>query len=95
MRLFELYLRREGFSLAYTQGFNPRPKFVCSEATSVGIEVEGEFLGIAFREDFDEKLLLGREIYRGLKIVKVKGKGFSKPLIPERGVTYLLELKKI
>jgi radical SAM superfamily enzyme YgiQ (UPF0313 family) len=94
LRLFELYLRREGFSLAYTQGFNPRPKFVCSEATSVGIEVEGEFLGIAFREDFDEKLLLGREIYRGLKIVKVKGKGFSKPLIPERGVTYLLELKK-
>lgn len=90
LRLFEMVLRREGFFLSYTQGFNPRPKFICGAATPVGIEVEREFLGLALREDISEERLLGLKIYEGLKIVRVNKKGSQKPSIPDRRGIYCL-----
>lgn len=66
LRLIELVLRRLGFKLAYTQGFNPRPKFITAQASPVGMEVEGEYLAIALREKVSEESLCGVKIYEGL-----------------------------
>ncbi|MGC8966597.1 MAG: TIGR03936 family radical SAM-associated protein [Caldimicrobium sp.] len=94
LRLFEMVLRREGFKLSYTKGFNPRPKFICGEAVAVGIEVEKEFLGIAFREALPEDSLRGLKIYLGLEIVEAIRRGENKPSLPEREEFYLLFPKK-
>lgn len=90
LRLFELVLRREGFSLAYTQGFNPRPKIISGDAVPVGIEVEGEFLGLSLRDNIPEERLVGFTIYDGLEIVKVIKRGREKPSIPDRKENYYL-----
>jgi radical SAM family uncharacterized protein len=94
LRLFELVLRRNKFPFAYTQGFNPRPKFICSEATAVGIEVENDFIGMAFKEEIEESKLSGLEIYQGLRITKVERIASTKPVVPDRAVVYLLKPEK-
>ncbi|MBO8143500.1 MAG: DUF2344 domain-containing protein [Thermodesulfobacterium sp.] len=90
LRLIELVLRRKEILLSYTQGFNPRPKFVCDEALSVGIEVEGEFLGIALKEKVPEEKIRGLKIYEGLIFKDVKFCEKGKPSPPERRAVYLL-----
>lgn len=90
LRLIELVLRRRNIPLSYTQGFNPRPKFVCGSALSVGIEAKGEFLGIGLRKKIPEEILKGIEIYEGLIFKEVKLRGKEKPSPPERKPYYLL-----
>uniref|UniRef100_A0A7V4JRH8 DUF2344 domain-containing protein n=1 Tax=Thermodesulfobacterium geofontis TaxID=1295609 RepID=A0A7V4JRH8_9BACT len=96
LRLIELVLRRKKIPLSYTQGFNPRPKFVCDLALPVGVEAKSEFLGIGLREKVFEKCLKGLEIYEGLVFKEVKFKGKEKPAPPIRKACYLLyPLKEI
>ncbi len=90
LRLMEMVLRREGFSLSYTQGFNPRPKFICAQAVPVGIEVEEEFLGVALREEVPTEALCRLNIYEGLEIRRVIKRGMEKPSIPARREIYYL-----
>ncbi|MCD6489843.1 MAG: DUF2344 domain-containing protein [Thermodesulfobacterium sp.] len=90
LRLIELVLRKRGIPLSYTQGFNPRPKFVCSEALPVGIEVEGEFLGIALKEKMPKGKIRGLKIYEGLGFKDVKFCGKDKLSPQERRAVYLL-----
>ncbi|PMP65546.1 MAG: B12-binding domain-containing radical SAM protein [Thermodesulfobacterium geofontis] len=90
LRLIELVLRRNKIPLSYTQGFNPRPKFVCGSALPVGVEAEGEFLGIGLKEKVPEEFLKGIKIYEGLIFKEVKFKGKNKPSIPEREEVYLI-----
>ncbi len=94
LRLFELVLRRNKFPLVYTQGFNPRPRVICSEATAVGIEVENDFIGMAFKEEIEETRLSGFEIYKGLRITKVERLTSTKPVVPDRAVIYFLKPEK-
>ncbi|MCP3980443.1 MAG: TIGR03960 family B12-binding radical SAM protein [bacterium] len=47
MRLLMRALRRAGYSLVYSQGFNPKPKISFSPALAVGVASEGEYV------DFD------------------------------------------
>jgi len=90
LRLIELVLRRKKIPLSYTQGFNPRPKFVCGPALPVGIEAKNEFLGIGLREKISEESLKGIEIYEGLIFKEVKFRGKEKPSPPIRKTCYLL-----
>ncbi|MCS7149726.1 MAG: TIGR03936 family radical SAM-associated protein [Caldimicrobium sp.] len=89
-RLFEMILRRRGFSLSYSQGYNPRPRFLMGPATSVGIEVFDEFLFVAFTERIKEEELRDLSLYRGLVIRDVKFVGEKKPSLPQRMPYYLL-----
>ncbi len=90
LRLIELVLRKKKIPLSYTQGFNPRPKFICGEALPVGVEAKDEFLGVGLKEKIPEDTLKGLKIYEGLIFKEVKFRNKNKPSIPERKALYLL-----
>jgi radical SAM-linked protein len=48
MRTFELALRRAQLGVAYTQGFNPRPKLAFAMALPLGVESLDELVDIDF-----------------------------------------------
>lgn len=53
-------LRRAGVSLAYSQGFNPKPKVAFSPALSLGISSEAEYLDFETIERLEPAAALGR-----------------------------------
>ncbi|RKX60517.1 MAG: TIGR03960 family B12-binding radical SAM protein [Thermodesulfobacteriota bacterium] len=78
IRLILLILEKLEFPLVYTSGFHPHPKIVLGPALPVGIESEGESIGIAMYKKGLAKRLLELEIYRGIKIIDVIEK-YEKP----------------
>ena len=51
MRTFERAFRRADLPVAFTQGFNPRPKISFTPALSVGITSSSEYMDVEFYED--------------------------------------------
>lgn len=64
MRLWHRALLRSGLPVAWTQGFNPRPKVSLGPAKAVGIEGFSEYLDIDFKT-----FLKGEAIINGLNSV--------------------------
>lgn len=60
MRVFERAIRRGGIAMAYTEGFNPRPKISFGFALAVGTEGEEEYVDIEIRCTLDTDEVLGR-----------------------------------
>jgi radical SAM-linked protein len=50
MRTFERSLRRAKLPIAFTKGFNPRPKLTFSQALPVGVTSSSEFVDVEFNE---------------------------------------------
>lgn len=46
MRLFQRAFRMANIPIAYTEGFNPHPKFSIATALSLGISSEGEYMDV-------------------------------------------------
>ncbi|MDZ7374736.1 MAG: TIGR03960 family B12-binding radical SAM protein [candidate division KSB1 bacterium] len=46
IRAFERAFRRAGLPLAYSQGFNPRPKISCGPALPLGVTSDAEYLDV-------------------------------------------------
>lgn len=51
LRLFERSIKRAGLPVAYTQGFNPRPRIVFGLPMSIGLTSECEYADIEFSAD--------------------------------------------
>lgn len=74
MRAWERVLRRAGWRLAYSQGFNPHPKLSFAAALPVGVAARAELLDVQMEEPrplgsaLDE---LSREMPPGLEVVGV------------------------
>lgn len=71
IRVFERALRRAGISVAYSEGFNPRPKMTFALPLSVGVtssaeyadfEVDGTIAPEEFREKLNQSLPSGLNI---------------------------------
>ena len=60
MRCLERMLRRAGLPVAYTQGFNPRPKVTFALALALGIEGCREVLDLEFDEPMEPSEVLRR-----------------------------------
>ncbi len=60
MRCLERILRRAAIPMAYSQGFNPRPKFMFLQAMALGIEGRREVLELELAEPLEPAELLGR-----------------------------------
>ncbi len=58
MRLFERSLRRAGVPLAYSQGYNPRPRLVFALPLGVGVAAQAEILEIETARRWDPECLL-------------------------------------
>jgi len=75
MRTFERAFRRANLPIAFTQGFNPRPKITFTPALSVGITSSSEYMDAKFYEDVsmhDAACKLNRVLPEGIKITDVK-----------------------
>ncbi len=94
LNLFEKVLRRMGFLLAYTQGFNPRMKVICGEASPVGVEVIRDRIFLAMKSQDNLHTIEGQEIYPGLTIKRVKLIGSKKPNLAKRKICYKFWLKE-
>ena len=90
MRLFQLTFQKLGLPLAYTEGFHPHPKVVTPDAISVGIDSQKEWIAFAFTRIGWEDEVLNKELYPGLKILKVEVQK-DKPKTKKGRSTYLIE----
>jgi radical SAM-linked protein len=54
MRVFERAMRRSGFPVAYSQGFNPRPKMAFGAALTLGATSDWELCQLDLAEEMDE-----------------------------------------
>jgi len=71
LRLFERAFRRAGFSLAFTQGFNPRPRLRIRPAVALGVPAYGAAVEAVLVEDPDPPRLaeeLNRQLPEGLAL---------------------------
>ena len=81
-RTWERAFRRAGLPLAYSQGFNPRPRFQIAAALPVGVSGQAEFLDVWL----DEALETGEALRRlrpnlpsGLDVVALAGVDLGEP----------------
>lgn len=54
MRVVERAMRRSGFPVAYSQGFNPRPRMAFASALTLGATSDWELCQLDLAEDLDE-----------------------------------------
>jgi len=59
-RVFERAIRRAGIHMAYSEGFNPRPKISFGFALAVGTEGEREYVDVDLQQDMDLGEVLAR-----------------------------------
>jgi radical SAM-linked protein len=71
-RAWERAFRRAGLPLAYSQGFNPRPRFQMAAALPVGVSGQAELLDIWLVDCLDPEAVLDRlrpVLPRGLEVL--------------------------
>jgi hypothetical protein len=77
MRVVERAMRRAGFPVAYSQGFNPRPRMAFASALSLGATSDGELCQLDLAEDVSPERLaaamdaLRRQLPAGIEILEV------------------------
>src|SRR3954447_13956618 len=57
MRVIERAMRRSGFPVAYSQGFNPRPRMAFASALTLGATSDWELCQLDLAEDLDAERL--------------------------------------
>ena len=77
MRVFERAMRRSGFPIAYSQGFNPRPRMAFASALTLGATSGGELCQLELAADLDEAHVVAavsalvRQLPEGVRILDV------------------------
>lgn len=100
MRVVERAMRRSGFPVAYSQGFNPRPRMAFASALTLGATSEWELCQLDLAEDLDEARVweafeaLRRQLPPGIAIREVWPIPLEKrnPFIQVRAAEYELTL---
>jgi len=74
IRLFSRAFRRAGVTLAYSKGFNPRPRIAFGPPLPTGCTSEAEFLDAAYvpRDGLDPAAALGRQLPEGIDILDAR-----------------------
>src|SRR3712207_6518589 len=77
MRVVERAMRRSGFPVAYSQGFNPRPRMAFASALTLGATSDWELCQLDLAEALDETRLeaaargLREQLPPGIQILDV------------------------
>ncbi len=77
MRMMERAMRRSGFPIRYTEGFNPRPRMSFASALTLGATSAGELCQLDLAQDLDAETVaagvegLRRQLPTGLAIQEV------------------------
>ncbi len=95
MRTFERAFRRADIPVAFTQGFNPRPKISFTPALSVGITSSSEYMDVEFYEDVQEddvSIRLNRVLPEGLRVINIGIPDEKMPLSMLNGAMYVVKV---
>lgn len=96
-QVFERSMRRAGLPLAFSEGFNPHPRFSFGSALAVGVSSTGEYLDVMLKNDLPPEIIkekLNETLPQGFaveKVIKIEGKGKSLMAIINRAI-YQVEL---
>ena len=101
MRVVERAMRRSGFPVTYSQGFNPRPRMAFASALTLGATSEWELCQLDLAEDLDEPRLnaavqaLSAQLPLGVRILDVWPIPLEKrnPYIQAQAAAYDLTLR--
>jgi len=74
MRFYDRLLRRADLNVAYSEGFNPRPRISCPLALAVGHESDGEILEVDY-----EGFIRPQRAFRAMRPFFIKGMEFYGP----------------
>ena len=86
-RTWERAFRRAGLPLAYSQGFNPRPRFQMAAALPVGVSGQAELLDIWLVDCLDPEAVLDRlrpVLPRGLEVLDAVEADLGAPSLQSR-----------
>lgn len=74
IRIFERAFRRAGISIAYSEGFNPHPKFSFGPALSLGHASDAEYFDVSVigHKTSGFETLLNRSLPQGMSVIQVK-----------------------
>ncbi len=100
MRVIERAIRRSGFPIAYSQGFNPRPRMAFASALTLGATSNWELCQLDLAEDLEEARLeaaaarLREQLPPGLQIMEIWPIPLEKrnPYIQVKAAAYELTL---
>ena len=100
MRVIERAIRRSGFPIAYSQGFNPRPRMSFASALTLGATSNWELCQLDLAEDVEEARLeaaaaqLRAQLPPGLQILEIWPIPLEKrnPYIQVKAAAYELTL---
>ena len=84
IKTMERAFRRMNFKMAFSQGFNPKPKISYAAPLPVGVESECDYLDVELVEKVDiDELLKNQKNFlpNGLEFVEAKYRGKSKKLM--------------
>jgi uncharacterized protein DUF2344 len=101
MRVLERAMRRSGFPVAYSQGFNPRPRMAFASALTLGATSDWELCQLDLAEDLDGDRLsaavqsLRAQLPSGIEIREVWPIPLEKknPYIQVMAAAYALEIE--
>ncbi len=94
IRTFERSFRRADLPLAFTQGFNPRPRISFTPALSVGITSSSEYMDVEFEETVspeDAVTRLNAVLPEGIQIIKAETADNKIPLSVVNAATYMVK----
>jgi hypothetical protein len=100
MRVVERAMRRSGFPIAYSQGFNPRPRMSFASALTLGATSAWELCQLDLSGDIDQERLdeaaeaLRKQLPPGIEVLDIWAIPLEKrnPYIQVRGAAYELTL---
>jgi radical SAM-linked protein len=87
MRLWERALRRAGIPIAYSEGFNPRPRMALGSPLAVGVTSDGELLDLFLEQRISPYHLttsISKELPDGISILEVAEMGLKVPSLQSR-----------
>ena len=87
MRLWERALRRAGMPIAYSEGFNPRPRMALGSPLAVGVTSDGELLDLFLEQRISPYHLttsISKELPDGISILEVAEMGLKVPSLQSR-----------
>jgi radical SAM-linked protein len=100
MRLWERAFRRAGVPVAYSHGFNPRPRMVIASALPLGVTGDQELMDLWLEEPMDPQELVRKvsaQLPTGARLLSAEVIGDKAPSLPSllRGAEYEVLLEGI
>ena len=95
LRVFDRALRRTGAVIAYSKGYNPRPKISFCSALSLGYTSSAEYFDLELQENYEEgfKDRLNAALPEGLTIKEIKPISKKVPSLQASITTLIYQVK--